>query len=267
MPPPMGNAWVRIQSRVSSSRAPAITTGRRKVPSSDIRVRWAPSEPSTRRVSSTISDRIVSGSRIAVTRAAISRSVRSVSARRLVSSRDRASSAISSALWIAIVARSASAPSRATSASPNRPGSAANTDSVPSTAASPTSGAKATDRMPAASRNARPAPSSVDALGGRVEVADHDPPLADRAEDALRARRPLLPARPGGVGQARVVRPADLSRGGVQEVDRRAGRPEQAGRLVDHPLEQGARLANGHHPPGDLAQGALLLGPPGERLP
>ena len=68
---------------------------------------------------------------------------------------------MSSALWIAIVARSASAASSAPSWSPNRAGSGENTASVPRTTASPMSGANAIDRMPAASKKARfAAPSS-----------------------------------------------------------------------------------------------------------
>ena len=132
---------------------PAMTTGRTNVRSSLMRVRCAPSEPRTRRVSSTISPRIVSGSRIEVTRAAISRSDRSVSARRAVSSRDRPSSRISSALWIAIVARSASAASVDASSGPKRPTSGAKTASVPSTVASPMSGANAIERMPRSAKN------------------------------------------------------------------------------------------------------------------
>ena len=155
MPPSIGNSWVRSQLRVSSSMPPARTTGVRWVRSSEIRVRWAPSEARTRRVSSTISPRIASASRIAVTRAAISRRVRSVSARREVSSRDRPSSRISSALWMAIVARSARAARSAPSCSLNRPTSAENTASVPSTTASPISGANAIDRMPTRSKNSR----------------------------------------------------------------------------------------------------------------
>ncbi len=154
MPPSMGNCWERSQARVSSSIPPAMTTGRRNVRSSDMRVRCAPSEARTRRASSTMSSRIVSGSRMEVTRAAISRSDRSVSARRAVSSRERPSSRMSSALWMAIVARSASAARSATCWSANRPGSGANTASVPSTTASPTIGAKAMERMPARSRKA-----------------------------------------------------------------------------------------------------------------
>ena len=88
-----------------------------------------------------------------VIRAAISRSDRSVSARRAVSSRDRPSSRISSELWIAIAARSARAASRSPCSAPNRPTSGANTVSVPRTVASPIIGAKATDRIPARSRN------------------------------------------------------------------------------------------------------------------
>ena len=91
-----------------------------------------------------------------MTRAAISRRVRSVSARRVVSSRDRPSSRISSALWMAIVARSARAASERAVllAEPARP-RAENTASVPSTTASPMSGANAIDRMPARSKNSR----------------------------------------------------------------------------------------------------------------
>ena len=154
MPPSSGNSWTRSQSRVPPSMPPAMTTGRTKVRSSLMRVRCAPSEPRTRRVSSTISPRIVSGSRIAVTRAAISRSVRSVSARRAVSSRERPSSRMSSALWIAIVARSASAASVDASSLPKWPTSGAWTASVPSTTASPTSGANAIERMPCSSKKA-----------------------------------------------------------------------------------------------------------------
>ena len=109
----------------------------------------------TRRVSSTISPRIASASRIEVTRAAISRSVRSVSARRVVSSRERPSSRISSALWMAIVARSASAASSSPSRSPKRPISPEKTASVPRTTASPTIGAKAIERMPMRSKKSR----------------------------------------------------------------------------------------------------------------
>ena len=161
MPPSRGNSWTCSHSRVAASMPPAMTTGRTNVRSSLIRVRCAPSEPSTRRVSSTIRPRIASGSRMEVTRAAISRSVRSVSARRAVSSRDRPSSLISSALWIAIVARSASAARVAAWSGPNRPGSPANTASVPRTVASPMSGANAIEQTPAsAKKSAFSAPSA-----------------------------------------------------------------------------------------------------------
>ena len=153
MPPSIGNSWMRSQSRLPSSMPPAMTTGRTNVRSSLMRVRCAPSEPRTRRVSSTMSPRMVSGSRMAVTRAAISRRVRSVSARRAVSSRERPSSRMSSALWIAMVARSASAASVDASSSPNRPTSGAWTASVPSTTASPMSGANAIDRMSCSAKN------------------------------------------------------------------------------------------------------------------
>ena len=63
--------------------------------------------------------RISSWSRIALTRAAISRSVRSASAVRASSSRDRASSSISRALVIAIAAWLASAPTSPASSSAN----------------------------------------------------------------------------------------------------------------------------------------------------
>ena len=108
----IGNCIPRSHSSVCPSAPPTTTTGRRYVRDSEIRVRCAPSDPRTRRASSTISPRIVSGSRMDVIRPAISRSERSVSARRAVSSRDRPSSRISSELWIAIAARSARAASR-----------------------------------------------------------------------------------------------------------------------------------------------------------
>jgi hypothetical protein len=64
----------------------------------------APSESSRRSASSTTCWSRSPGSRIAVIRAAISRSACSVSARRAISSRDRPSSSMSRAFWIAIAA-------------------------------------------------------------------------------------------------------------------------------------------------------------------
>ncbi len=72
----------------------------------------APSDSRRRAASSVICWRTSSGSRMAETRAAISRSVRSESARRAISARDRCSSSMSRALAIAMAAWSASAASR-----------------------------------------------------------------------------------------------------------------------------------------------------------
>ena len=163
---------------------PRRPPGVRYVRSSDIRVRWAPSEARTRRVSSTISPRIASASRIEVTRAAISRRVRSVSARREISSRDRPSSRISSALWMAIVARSARAASSAPCCSPNRPTSRREHRE------------RAQHHGLADERRERDRPDAGpleelavgravgEAVVGGVLVGDDDPPLADREVDA-----------------------------------------------------------------------------------
>ena len=66
-----------------------------------------------------------------------------------------------------------------------------------------------------------------------------------------------LPLGPGRLVHAGVVRPVDLARGRVEQVDDRARRAEQPGRLVDDVLEQLGRVLDRHHPPGDLAQRAL----------
>ena len=234
----------------------------RWVRSSEIRVRWAPSEARTRRVSSTISPRIASASRIAVTRAAISRRVRSVSARREVSSRDRPSSRISSALWMAIVARSARAARSAPSCSLNRPDLAREHRE------------RAQHHGLADQRRERDRPDADpveelavrravgEAVVGGVLRGDDDAALADREVDARSADAQRLPLGPGRLVHARVVRPVDLARGRVEEVDDRARRAEQPGGLVDDVLEQLGRVLDRHHPPRDLAQRALRVGRP-----
>ena len=199
-----------------------------------------------------------------MTRAAISRSVRSVSARRAVSSRERPSSLISSALWIAIVARSASAARVAAWSGPKRPGSPANTASVPSTVASPMSGANAIEQTPGSREEVGVLGPVAEPLVGGVVVGRDDPPLADREEHAVAADAATLPLGPGRVLDARVVRPVDLAGRRVEEVDDGAARAEQPGRLVDDVLEQLRRVLDDHHPAGDLAQRALRLRGPAE---
>ena len=232
-----------------------------------MRVRCAPSEPRTRRVSSTMSPRIVSGSRIDVTRAAISRSVRSVSARRAVSSRERPSSRISSALWIAIVARSASAASMDASSSPKWPTSGAKTASVPSTTASPTSGANAIERMPASSKKSRLMAGPSANCGRqrrsrrsrstrRSRIARNTPSSA-----ALRSCEPVRISSSMPASYAQWISPVAGSRRSMTA----PLRPEQPGGLVDDVLEQLRRVLDGHHPAGDLAQRALGVRGPLER--
>ena len=99
-------------------------------------------------------------------------------------------------------------------------------------------------------------------VSGVVVGHDH-PPLADREEHAVVGRLALLGAGPDLLVDARVVRPVDLARRRVEQVDDRAARPEQPGGLVDDVLEQLRRVLDGHHPAGDLAQRALgVRGPP-----
>ena len=80
------------------------------IPRPSIRSIVAPSASSRRTMASMTACRISSWSRVALTRAAISRSVRSASAVRARSLRDRSSSSMSLALVMAMAAWLASAP-------------------------------------------------------------------------------------------------------------------------------------------------------------
>ena len=185
--------------RQSSVIPPATTIGVRYVRSSDTRVRWAPSEAED--ALRLLDDQAEDGVRVADRGdAGGDLAQRSAPSRRgaTVSSRERPSSRISSALWMAMVARSASAASRA-----RPPGrrtarrSLENTASVPRTTASPISGAKAIDRIPARSKKSRlGAPSGNASSAAYSSVHDHAP-LADGEMHAGATGAEGLPLRAG----------------------------------------------------------------------
>ena len=132
----------------------------------------------------------------------------------------------------------------------------------PSTTASPISGANAIDRMPTRSKNSRcGAPS-----GKRSSAAYSAVTTTRRSRIARWTPDPPTPSAfhsdRVASSDARVVRPVDLARGRVEEVDHRARRAEQPGGLVDDVLEQLGRVLDRHHPPRDLAQRALRVGGP-----
>ena len=109
----------------------------------------APSESRRRAASSVIRWRTSAGSRMADTRAAISRNVRSASARRVVSAWERSSSSMRFEFAMATAAWSASAASRPASASSNASARSPYTVMAPTTTSRWMSGAAMTERMPA----------------------------------------------------------------------------------------------------------------------
>ena len=123
------------------------TVGRRYSPLPSIRVRCAPSEPSSRRAASTTSRSTASGERMLAIEALILASVRCASTRRASSSCERARRSISCWLAIAAAAWSASARRSATSASSKSSMRDEYAPSAPSTLPSAMSGAAAMERM------------------------------------------------------------------------------------------------------------------------
>src|SRR6185369_13314554 len=159
----------------------------------------------------------------------MSRNERSVSARASSSPCDRSSSSIRLALSMAIAAWSARAPRRFAWSSPNRPG------------AGELRGL------------------GIDGEPLVVEIVDGEqrgPPGQGAPDDVLPdpAARPA--ADPVGVETGHVA-DRDRARDRVEEVDDRAFRVEEPGRLVGDMLEELVGLADRGDPGRDLAQGLL----------
>ena len=91
-------------------------------------------------------------------------------------------------------------------------------------------------------------------------------PLGERAADDVLADERVAPAEPPLLVDPGVVAPLDRAGDGVEQVDDRAVRVEQAGGLLDDVLEKVAGLADRGDPGGDLAEALLGLGAAGDLL-
>ena len=226
----------------------------------------APSARSRRWAASATACRISRSSRIALTRAAISRRVRSASAVRARSDRDAASSRMSRALVMAMAAWLARARTRSASVSSK---------------ASRSDGVDLDDAERAVVAGDRRGDHRVEAgplvelgrLGRRREQAvelvagDDDAVLGHGdAGRALADRDPQLgPLLVGEqAGEPVVERPAQLVGAGLEQVEDGALPADQPTGQLDDLLEDVGRVAQRGDPRGDLAQRLFGLGPAGQ---